>query len=760
GAVTFDPLPTFTGTATPVTYRVTDQDGVTDTATITITVTPITPNAVDDATTTPQDVNRVIDVLANDTPGDPSAPLDPTSVVFPTTGQPAGATISPDGKTLAVPGEGTYTVEPTTGVVTFDPAPTFTGETTPVTYRVTDDNGTRDTATLTVAVSGPPTAVNDTGTTRQDTDVTVNPLTNDTPGSGGGAPLDPTSVVFPTAGQPAGSTVSPDGRTLTVPGQGTYTVNPTTGAVTFDPAPTFTGTTAPVTYRVADDNGTTATATITLTVTPIRPVATDDTGSAPNGRPITIDLLANDEPGDPSAPLDPTSVVFPATGQPAGATVSSDGRTLTVPGEGTYTIDPTTGAVTFDPEPTFSGVGTPVTYRVADDNGSTATATITVTTGEPPAASPDAATTAQDVTITVPVLANDDPGSSPFDPATVRLRDPADGSFATTVVIPGEGTYRANPDGSVTFDPEPAFSGTTTPLTYQVADDDGLTTTASLTITVTPIPPAARPDTDRTVQGLPVTVAVLGNDTASPGIPLVPSTVRLRDPATGAAVTTLTVAGEGTYVVEDDGRVTFGPDPLFTGTATPVTYVVGDSLAREVSTTLTITVDPSRIAEDDRAVGRPGQPVVVDVLGNDTIVPGVPLDRSTLRLVDPETGELVTRLVVAGEGVWTVDLENGTLVFTAEPGFTGVTSPVTYYVEDVEGRSTTAEARVEIVGAAGSPPRPPGAAPTAPVRPSTGPLASTGASVALAGALGTGIVILGMVLVRASRRRRDDEATG
>ncbi|MGL4177915.1 MAG: Ig-like domain-containing protein, partial [Dermatophilaceae bacterium] len=122
--------------------------------------------------------------------------------------------------------------------------------------------------------------------------------------------------------------------------------------------------------------------------------------------------------------------------------------------------------------------------------------------------------------------------------------------------------------------------------------------------------------------------------------------------------------------------------------------------------------------------------------------------------------ELVTRLVVAGEGVWTVDLENGTLVFTPEPGFTGVTSPVTYYVEDVEGRSTTAEARVEIVGAAGSPPRPPGGAPTAPTRPSTGPLASTGASVAFVGALGAGTVILGMVLVRASRRRRDDEATG
>ncbi|MGL4744739.1 MAG: Ig-like domain-containing protein, partial [Dermatophilaceae bacterium] len=535
-------------------------------------------------------------------------------------------------------------------------------------------------------------------------------------------------------------------------GEGTYTVNPTTGAVTFNPEPTFTSTTTPITYRIADEDGITDTATITITITPIRPVATNDTGSAPSGAPITINPLSNDIPGDPSASLDPTSVTFPTTGQPTGSTVSPDGTSLTVPGEGTYTINPTTGAVTFDPEPTFTGVGTPVTYSVADDNGTRASATITVTTGEPPVAAPDTATTPQDTIVTVPVLANDDRGSSPFDPATIRLRDPADGTFKATVVIPGEGTYRVTPDGSVTFDPEPAFSGEATSLTYQVGDEDGLTTTASLTITVTPVPPTTRPDTGRTVQGLPVTVTVLGNDTASPGIPLNPSTVQLRDPATGELVTTLIVDGEGVYVVEDDGRVSFLPDPLFTGTATPVTYVVEDAEGREVSATLTITVDPSRIAENDRAVGRAGQPVVVDVLGNDTIVPGVPLDPSTLRLVDPTTGELVVRLVVAGEGVWTVDLDNGTLVFTAEPGFTGVTSPVVYYVEDVEGRATTAEARAEIVGAAGSPARPSNAG-TRP--PATGPLASTGASVAAAGALGAVAVTLGLVLVRISRRRRE-----
>ena len=85
-------------------------------------------------------------------------------------------------------------------------------------------------------------------------------------------------------------------------------------------------------------------------------------------------MLANDATG--SSPIDPTSVKLCGPGEvgPTGCTLT----TLTVPGEGTYTVDPVTGKVTFDPLPTFSGVATPVQYTVADTNGLRNTATISV----------------------------------------------------------------------------------------------------------------------------------------------------------------------------------------------------------------------------------------------------------------------------------------------------------------------------------------------------------------------------------------------
>ncbi|MEZ6121023.1 MAG: Ig-like domain-containing protein [Pirellulaceae bacterium] len=65
---------------------------------------------------------------------------------------PAGATLSPDGKTLTVPGEGVYTVLPT-GEITFSPAANFSGTTTSVTYQVADNDGARTSANILISVS-------------------------------------------------------------------------------------------------------------------------------------------------------------------------------------------------------------------------------------------------------------------------------------------------------------------------------------------------------------------------------------------------------------------------------------------------------------------------------------------------------------------------------------------------------------------------------------------------------------------------------
>ena len=76
----FTPLPTFTGAANPATYRVQDANGTVATATITPTITPVTPAAEDDAATARQGAPASVAVLGNDAPGDAGVPLDPASL--------------------------------------------------------------------------------------------------------------------------------------------------------------------------------------------------------------------------------------------------------------------------------------------------------------------------------------------------------------------------------------------------------------------------------------------------------------------------------------------------------------------------------------------------------------------------------------------------------------------------------------------------------------------------------------------------------
>ena len=138
------------------------------------------------------------------------------------------------------------------------------------------------------------------------------------------------------------------------------------------------------------------------------------------------------------------------------------GKSVTVPGQGTYTVQ-SSGAIEFDPLPAFRGRATPITYRVTDSHKSTATATLghdgrLRSTRSP---STTSAITPFNQPITVKVLANDKAGdaSAPLDPGSVVLKDPADGVFRKKVTRPGEGSYTAAADGSITFTPVEGLSG-------------------------------------------------------------------------------------------------------------------------------------------------------------------------------------------------------------------------------------------------------------------------------------------------------------
>ncbi|TFC54744.1 MULTISPECIES: tandem-95 repeat protein [unclassified Cryobacterium] len=464
----------------------------------------------------------------------------------------------------------------------------------------------------------------------------------------------------------------------------------------------------------------------TFTSTPKpAPVANDDVSTGNElGKPVTVEVIDND-----SGDLDPTTVqIIDGKGDPV--------TKLVVPGEGTWTVDPATGAVTFAPENGFSGNPTPITYVISDARGKTAIADVTITF-VPEAADDESLNNAQGRSVLVDVVGND---RGDLDPTTVRIID-GKGDPVTKLVVPGEGTWTVDPaTGAITFAPEAGFSGNPTSISYAIADTLGTVTAADVVVTY--VPGAINDTSLNNPQGDPVTVNVIGNDRGD----LDPTTVRIID-GKGDPVSKLVVTGEGIWTVAPaTGAITFTPQAGFAGNPTPITYEVSDTAGNTTTANVTITFVPE--SANDKSVGNPqGAPVTVDVIGNDS----GDLDPATVRIIDGR-GDPVTKLVVTGEGTWTVNPATGAITFTPQAGFTGNPTPVTYEVSDTAGNTTTAivtityaPATVVVV--------PPVATPVA-TPAATSKLAATGVNVVGVAGTGLGVVLLGTALILFRRRRQ------
>ena len=252
------------------------------------------------------------------------------------------------------------------------------------------------------------------------------------------------------------------------------------------------------------------------------------------------------------------------------------------------------------------------------------TATVTVTVGAKPVALPDLARTKQHVAVTFDPLANDKPGAgASIDPATLLLVD-AQGSLVKSVTVPGQGTYEVA-DGKVTFAPTARFSGTTRPTAYEVKDSARNSARSTVAVTVLPVRPDAVDDAGSTAYGTAVGVIVLANDKAGDAsAPLVPGSLLLRDPADGKEKTSVTIPGEGAFLVQPDGTVGYTPVKGFTGTTRSLTYRISDANGTSDTARLEITVRGPGGAKaiPDSGTGTPGNPVVVNPLLNDAATRG------------------------------------------------------------------------------------------------------------------------------------------
>jgi parallel beta-helix repeat protein len=586
----------------------------------------VPPEARDDTAVTNEDEPVTVDVLANDT--------------------------DPDGDALTVTatspqGGATAAINPA-GTVTYTPASNFNGS-GGFGYTVSDGRGATGTASVTVTVNpaaDPPVALPQSVAIDEDTPTTIT-LSGSDPDGG--------ALRFKIVSLPEHGDLH-DGPNQTgyriMPADLPYTMQ--TETATFVPAADYNG---PDAFDFLANDGSTdsAAARVSISVHPVndRPVARDDSATTIKNKPVIIDVLAND-----------SDVEGPVT--LAGVSPAAHGLVLVNPD----------GKVTYQPDPEYGGPDQFV-YTVEDADGATDTASVSVTVfavdpaDQPPSAENDSVSTNEDTSVTIAVLANDsDPDG---DPLTV-----------VEVSAPSMGSATINANYTITYAPAPNANGSDS-FTYTVSDGRGLTDSATVAVTVTPVNDAPTADDVR---------ASLDEDTART------ITLAAADPDADPLafrITSLPVHGGLHDGPDASGYRITGVDLPYTLAADTVTFVPHDNYSGEDSFhfrardgsassgvgTVSITVNPMNDppdAADDAVTTTEDVASTIPVLANDADVDGGPL--------------IVSGVSNPAHGSATVNVD-GTVTYTPAPSYNGADA-FTYTASDGRGGTDTATVSVTV----------------------------------------------------------------
>ena len=510
GQVTFIPKAGYTGTADGIKVQATDENGETKDAKYTPKVTPLTVTPENKTSKNIQGVPQEGIPTFTIPEGVTNASITSRKLVDPSDNTPKDSVI--------VEGKGTFVIDET-GKVTFTPVPSYTGEVPAIEVQatVTVTNKKNEPATITSKATYKPeiVPVKPTAEASTTSDVQGKPQTS--------------SIVLDTeeTGDDKGKTVNfnkgieqgpkgertelnPDTLTLlnetgeevtsvTTP-QGKYELDKANKTITFTPNKDFAGEATPVKVQIKDVNGTKVETTYTPTVIEVTPTGKDSATTGLQGFTQTSPIVFNQKDE-----ADNTTVNF-ETGhdrvelkQDTLTLVNENGKkvtTITVPEVGTYELKD--GAITFTPVKTFTGTAEGVTVQVEDENGKVVTKkyvpTVTPVTPEGenaetegPKAQPQTSTIVFDKKDEDTTTVNFNKGheSVALDPTTTTLVG-KDGSPATEVKVPGEGTYTLA-NNVITFTPEPDFAGKATGVSVQVKDANGTVVTKTYTPTVRPV---------------------------------------------------------------------------------------------------------------------------------------------------------------------------------------------------------------------------------------------------------------------------------
>ena len=253
-------------------------------------------------------------------------------------------------------------------------------------YTVSDGGGLTDTAVLTITIRGSndaPVASDDSGIAKEagginnssgGANASGNVLANDTDVDSKDTPLPSKGTVTAirtgavegagTAGS-VGSAIQGQYGSLLINANGSFTYVVNNSDLTVERLNVGEQLTEFFNYTVLDHSGgLTDIAVLAVTVegTNDNPNTSDDyIGRLTSGQSGTIRVIANDT--DIDSRLVPSTIKIEGTANP--------GEPLVVPGQGTWSVDPGNGDITFTPETGVTASPTPIKYTVQDEQGAT-----------------------------------------------------------------------------------------------------------------------------------------------------------------------------------------------------------------------------------------------------------------------------------------------------------------------------------------------------------------------------------------------------
>jgi VCBS repeat-containing protein len=365
------------------------------------------------------------------------------------------------------------------------------------------------------------------------------------------------------------------------------------GSFTFTPGPDWTGSDSFV-VRTTDEHGGTTEQTITFD------------GDRVNVAPVTSEVELADSAEDRSVTFDRADLLANASDADGDVLAVSD---ITV--DHGSVVENDDGTLTYIPDPDFHGEVT-FSYTVSDGHGGSSPGTATLDV----ASVDDAA----DVAIDGGTGAESTDAAPTVVEGQISASD-ADGGIVSMALVEGgshHGTLDLAADGSFTFTANDSNWNGSDTFQVRLTDGEGHSYTQNLTITVTPTndgPVASTVELSDGTENQTLTLTkadLLGNASDADGDVLSVSDI---------------TASHGTVVENEDGTLTFTPDPDYTGEVT-FSYTISDGQGGTTAGTATLDLaeyvgNQGPLAGDDASIDQVAQgPSLTVDIGTATVAEG------------------------------------------------------------------------------------------------------------------------------------------